>query len=211
MAVLHHHDLGMTLLHEANNRLKNSTALILVQEDNGENIEVPSVAQAADDATQETRLNKDTLFQLLQLAFEPGQKAMRQRWPSAAAQVAPSNIIFHGTFLFALDGLHIWQAASLDQHSRDFLIGNFIEELEVAGLWHWGVYVALYLTDEVQRRETVFKLLNLHCPANEEEAFKKSRLIEQDIEDTKVLVETAKTSKARAYNERRLRALSRTC
>ena len=154
------------------------------------------------------RLNKDTLFQLLQLAFEPGQshaEALAERCSTSGS--FEHHLSWH--LLCALDGLHIWQASNLDQHSRDFLIGNFIEELEVAGLWHWGVYVALYLTDEVQRRETVFKLLNLHCPANEEEAFKKSRLIEQDIEDTKVLVETAKTSKARAYNERRLRALSR--
>ena len=153
-------------------------------------------------------MNKDTLFQLLQLAFEPGQshaEALAERCSTSGS--FEHHLSWH--LLCALDGLHIWQAASLDQHSRDFLIGNFIEELEVAGLWHWGVYVALYLTDEVQRRETVFKLLNLHCPANEEEAFKKSRLIEQDIEDTKVLVETAKTSKARAYNERRLRVLSR--
>ncbi len=150
--------------------------------------------------------HNDTMFQLLQLAFEPGQS-------HAAALAEHCNT--RGSFehhlswhlLTALDGLGIWQASSLNVNLRDSLIGNFVEELELAGLWHWAIYIALYLSDNVNKYETVSNLLHLHCPANEDDAFQKGENIKLKIKDRKVLIEISKTAKAKAYNEQQLKLL----
>jgi hypothetical protein len=181
----------------------NSTSLIVVPDDG----EIPNnISSGTSNNNVTNGYKKDTMFQLLQLAFEPGQshaEALAEHCNTSGS--FEHHLSWH--LLTALDGLGIWQVSNFNEHARDSLIGNFIEELEIAGLWHWAVYIALYLSSTLNKRETVLKLLHLHCPSNEEEALQQGEQIKQRIEDMKVLVETAKTAKARAYNQQRLKLL----
>ena len=109
----------------------------------------------------------DTMYQLLRLRYD----LEKDLACVLAERCNTGNHFEHHMswhLAMAIEGLAEWRN-SLSCVARSRLISNYVEELEMIGLWHWGVYVALHLPDRVRAKALVQRLLNLHCPGNERE------------------------------------------
>jgi hypothetical protein len=125
----------------------------------------------------------DSMYNLLMLAYNRGEDHS-----AALAENCSTDHLFehHLTWhlVTAIQGLKLWEdAETLSLHRRTRLLSNYVEELEMAGLWHWAVYVALYLPDRVRAAATIQHLLFLHCPMNEAFEAEKEATLKRQHED----------------------------